>query len=131
MDFSTENKGTRHLDIAVDVGMLPGKAHFRNDQRPGVKIHPDVLGTISSGETVHAYVKPAFAPTVPDDLDGDGQPEKVRYNSDGTVDIWFAGSDRDTDPPDLTRVADVDPDVFDRGLDVFKYLNKKFKAVSV
>lgn len=111
----------RKLDIPVDVAVLSGMAQLENEQRPGVQINPAMLGPVPQGDTRYAYVVPAYQQTVVDDtfldFNGNGiQDKDPVYRDDGTVDIWFDTSDPTKDAPDISRIADFDPDVFDRGL---------------
>jgi len=111
------------VDFSIDVAVLTGQASMQNQSRPGIPVNPAVVGTIPMGGTTrYNYTIPDFAPkeTTLLDLDGDGNADTVEHwqdeNDQHWYKVWLGDSDPATDEPDLKRVADFNPDLFDRGL---------------
>jgi len=111
------------LHLSIDVAMLTGEAILRNAPRPGIAMATELIGAIPLADaTAYGYTPVVFSPTAPLnlDLDGDGQADETTLISDpagySRVNVWLGTSDPETDPPDLTRLADYALDLSDRSL---------------
>ena len=86
----------KKIEFPIDLAMLSGEADVRN---------PEGDALPQAKETSYSYKEIDFQPIVPIvDLDGDGNKDVVKLNQEThQLSFWFAGSDPENDPPNLTR----------------------------
>ena len=122
MSLSTQDtsQAPGRQNFHIDVAMLAGMAELRNDARPGVAIDPSLSGVVPVGDTTeYAYARPEIEILNARDTDfnGDGKPDTIRIEDDGTVMIWLEGADPATDPPADDFNRDGKPDTVSLGSD--------------
>jgi hypothetical protein len=106
------------IEFPVTASIITGEAVIKNEKRGGIAIDTSVVGIVPQGNTTYAFASPTFGPVARNnlDLDGDGKADRASLNAGGEVELWLDGTNQATDPPDLARLADIDPDIGDQGL---------------